>query len=276
MRSPKLGILAGSGVLPRCLIDACREARRDVFVVAFEGIARAEDIDAASHAWVHLGEVKRTFELLHEADVEEVVLAGPVGRPSLRSLRLDGRARKLLMKLGWGASGDNQLLSLLVDELEGEGFRVVGVDDILTDLVAPLGPIGSLEPDADARADIAVAARVARALGALDIGQAVVAQQGVVLGVEAVEGTDALLARCAKLHRREGPGGVLVKLKKPGQERRADLPTIGPRTVEGAQRAGLSGIAVEAAGALVIDQAAVAAAANAAGMFVVGIAPEED
>ncbi|MCH7888375.1 MAG: UDP-2,3-diacylglucosamine diphosphatase LpxI [Proteobacteria bacterium] len=276
MRSPKLGILAGSGVLPRCLIDACREARRDVFVVAFEGIARAEDIDAAAHAWVHLGEVKRTFELLHEADVEEVVLAGPVGRPSLRSLRLDGRARKLLMKLGWGASGDNQLLSLLVDELEGEGFRVVGVDDILTDLVAPLGPIGSLEPDADARADIAVAARVARALGALDIGQAVVAQQGVVLGVEAVEGTDALLARCAKLHRREGPGGVLVKLKKPGQERRADLPTIGPRTVEGAQRAGLSGIAVEAAGALVIDQAAVAAAANAAGMFVVGIAPEED
>ncbi len=275
MRSPKLGILAGSGVLPRCLIDACREARRDVFVVAFKGIARAEDIDAAPHAWVHLGEVKRTFELLHEADVEEVVLAGPVGRPSLRSLRLDGRARKLLMKLGWGASGDNQLLSLLVDELEGEGFRVVGVDDILTDLVAPLGPIGSLEPDADARADIAVAARVARALGALDIGQAVVAQQGVVLGVEAVEGTDALLARCAKL-RREGPGGVLVKLKKPGQERRADLPTIGPRTVEGAQRAGLSGIAVEAAGALVIDQTAVAAAANAAGMFVVGIAPEED
>lgn len=275
MRTPKLGILAGSGVLPRHLIDACRETRRDVFVVAFEGIARAEDIDAASHAWVHLGKVKRTLELLHEADVEEVVLAGPVGRPSLRSLRLDGRARKLLMKLGWGASGDNRLLSLLVDELEGEGFRVVGVDDILTDLVAPLGPIGSLEPDTDARADIAVAARVARALGALDIGQAVVAQQGVVLGVEAVEGTDALLARCAKL-RREGPGGVLVKLKKPGQERRADLPTIGPRTVEAAQRAGLSGIAVEAAGALVIDQTAVAAAANAAGMFVVGIAPEED
>ncbi len=275
MRSPKLGILAGSGVLPRHLIDACREARRDVFVVAFESIARAEDIAAASHAWVHLGEVKRTLELLHEADVEEVVLAGPVGRPSLRSLRLDGRARKLLMKLGWGAPGDNRLLSLLVDELEGEGFRVVGVDDILTDLVAPLGPIGSLEPDADARADIAVAARVARALGALDIGQAVVAQHGVVLGVEAVEGTDALLARCAKL-RREGPGGVLVKLKKPGQERRADLPTIGPRTVEGAQRAGLSGIAVEAAGTLVIDQAAVASAANAAGMFVVGIAPEED
>ncbi len=275
MPTPKLGILAGSGGLPRRLLDACREARRDVFVVAFEGVSRAEDLDAGSHAWVRLGEVKRTIELLHQADVEEVVFAGPVGRPSLRSLRLDGRARKLLMKLGWGASGDNQLLSLLVDELEGEGFRVVGVDDILTDLVAPLGPIGSLEPDADARDDIAVAARVARALGALDIGQAVVAQQGVVLGVEAVEGTDALLARCAKL-RREGSGGVLVKLKKPGQERRADLPTIGPRTVEGAHRAGLSGIAVEAAGALIIDRTAVAAAANAAGLFVVGIAPEED
>ena len=271
MQPPKLGILAGSGVLPGRLIAACREARREVFVVAFERMARAEDIDATAHAWAHVGEVDRTLALLREAGVEEVVMAGPVERPGLRSLRLDRHARKILMGLGRG----DKLVSVLVKEFESEGFRVVAVDDILTGLVAPLGPIGALEPDADARADIAVATKAARALGALDIGQAAVAQQGVVIGVEAVEGTDALLARCAKL-RREGAGGVLVKLKMPGQERRADLPTIGPSTIEGAVAAGLRGIAIEAAGSLVVDRAAVAAAADAAGMFVVGIAPDED
>ncbi len=271
-RPPKLGILAGAGTLPGCLIAACREIRRDVFVVAFEGIAGADDVASAPHQWAGLGAVNRTIELLHEAGVEEVVFAGGVVRPSLRGLGLDGRARKLLMALGRGG-GDNSLLSLLVKELEGEGFRVVGVDDILTDLRAPLGPIGSLAPDAAAQADIAVAVRAARALGALDIGQAVVAQQGGVLGVEAAEGTDALLARCAEL-RREGPGGVLVKLAKPGQERRVDLPTIGPRTVDGALRAGLRGIAVEAVNSLVVERAEVAQAADAAGIFVVGIAAD--
>ena len=276
MRAPRLGIIAGSGVLPDRLIGACREARRDTFVVGFKGITEAEEIDAVEHAWVHLGAVGQTLSLLHEAGVEEVVLAGPVGRPwPLTNLRLDARGLKLLKRLGTGALGGDRLLSLVVAEIESEGFRVVGVDDILSGLLAPAGAIGSLEPDADAHADIAKAIEVARALGALDVGQAVVAQQGVVLGVEAIEGTDALLARCATL-RRAGPGGVLVKLKKPDQDRRVDLPTIGLGTVEGARAAGLRGIAVEAAGSLIIDRTAVAEAADGAGIFVVGVVMAAD
>lgn len=275
MTPTKLGILAGSGDLPGRLVAACRAARREVFVVAFEGVTEAEEIDACAHVWTHLGAVGRTLALLHEAGVEEVVLAGPVERPSLwRGLRLDGRALRLLKNIGKGALGDDKLLSSLVKELEGDGFRVVGVDTILGELLAPLGAIGALEPDADAQADIATAVKVALALGALDVGQAVVVQQGVVLGVEAIEGTDALLARCATL-RREGPGGVLVKLTKPGQERRTDLPTIGPRTVEGAVAAGLAGIAIEAGGSLIIDRAAVVIAADSAGLFVVGVTADE-
>ena len=119
-------------------------------------------------------------------------------------------------------------------------------------------------------ADIAHAERIARALGALDIGQAVVVQQGLVLGVEAIEGTDALLRRCAGL-RREGPGGVLVKVEKPGQEQRADRPTIGPQTVALAAEAGLRGIAVEAGATIVLDRDEVVAAADRAGLFVFGI-----
>jgi hypothetical protein len=164
------------------------------------------------------------------------------------------------------------LLSAVVAELEREGFRVVGPDQVLAAGLAPDGAFGRVLPDEQARADIAQGERIARALGALDIGQAVVVQQGLVLGVEAIEGTDALLRRCAGL-RREGLGGVLVKVEKPGQEPRADRPTIGPQTVALAAAAGLRGIAVEAGATIVVDHDEVVAAADRAGIFVVGIRP---
>ena len=272
MPPPKLAVLAGNGPLPGQIVAACGGSGRDVFVVAHEGITDADGIATAPHEWVKLGAIERTIRMLHDNHAEEVVLAGPVRRPSLTSLRLDRRALKALAGWRFKALGDDKLLSLIIAELEGEGFRVVGIDSILPDILAPAGTLGSVEPDDEARANIAVGCRAARAVGALDIGQAVVVQQGMVLGVEAIEGTDALLARCGGL-RREGPGGVLVKLKKPGQEARADLPTIGTVTVEGALAAGLKGIAIEAGGALVIDRPAVAAAADAAGLFVIGIDP---
>ncbi len=274
MPLPKLAILAGDGPLPGRIVAACGESGRDVFVVAHEGITDADGIAAAPHGWVNLGAIERTIRMLHENQAEEVVLAGPVRRPSLTSLRLDRRALKALAGWRFKALGDDKLLSLIIKELEGEGFRVVGIDGILGDMVAPAGPFGAHAPDPDAEADIAIGCRVARTLGALDVGQAVVVQQGLVLGVEAIEGTDALLERCREL-RRDGPGGVLVKLKKPGQEARADLPTIGPATVEGAGAAGLRGIAVEAGGALLIERQAIVAAADDAGLFIVGITPNE-
>lgn len=272
MRQPKLGIFAGSGDLPGRIISTCREGGRDVFVVAFNGITDAEAIGDAPHAWVGLGAIDKTITLMHEAGCGDVVMAGPVDRISLSSLAIDRRGLKVLMRHGMSALGDNKLLSLIVAELEGENFRVVGIDDILSDILAPAGPIGTLVPDDEAQADINAGVAVARALGALDVGQAVVVQQGVVLGVEAAEGTDALLARCATL-RYEGRGGVMVKLKKPGQERRADLPTVGLRTIEAAQKAGLVGIVVEAGGSIVVDRVDVGRAADAAGLFVVGIEP---
>lgn len=269
--APKLGILAGGGELPLRLIEACRAAERGVFVLAFEGAADPAVAAGVPHAWIRLGAAGEALRLLREQRVEEIVLAGGVKRPSLLSLRPDWRAAKFLARVGYRALGDDGLLKAIIREFEGEGFRVVGADAILGSAVAPVGPLGRHVPDAQADDDIALGFRIVRALGALDIGQAAVVQQGLVLGVEAIEGTDALLARCANL-RREGPGGVLVKAPKPGQERRADLPTIGPRTVEAAAAAGLRGIAIEAGASLVIDRAALVAAADRAGLFVVGVA----
>ena len=266
----KLGILAGGGDLPARVIDACRSAGREFFVIALEGQADAATVEAVPHAWVPLGAAGKTIELLHQAGVNEVVMAGGVRRPSLKTLRPDLRAAKILARVGTRVGGDDALLKGITAELEGEGFRVIGPDHILDDLLADTGVYGAVEPDAAARGDIGRGVEVVRGLGHLDIGQAAVVQHGVVLGVEAIEGTDALIARCRTLHG-DGPGGVLVKISKPGQERRVDLPTIGVATVEAAAAAGLRGIAVEAGGALVVDREATVAAADRAGLFVVGI-----
>lgn len=266
----RLGILAGAGELPSRLIEACRAIDRPVFVLAFEGAADPVAITQAPHAWVRLGAAGEGMRLLREQGVDELVMAGGVPRPTLWSLRPDWRTAKFFARIGYRALGDDGLLRAVIKELEDEGFRVVGADTILRDALAPAGRLGRVAPDAQAEADITHGLAIVRALGALDIGQAAVVQQGIVLGVEASEGTDALVARCGALQR-EGPGGVLVKAMKPGQERRADLPTIGPATVAAVAAAGLRGIAVESGATLVVDRAAVIAAADAAGVFVIGV-----
>jgi hypothetical protein len=267
----RLAVLAGRGPLPAQVIGAARARGLEVFVLAFPGETDPDLVRDLPHQWVPLGAVGRAIDALHAARAEDVVLIGPVRRPALSSLKLDRRGIQLLARLGWRGRGDDRLLQLLVEELETEGFRVVGADSLIDDAIAPAGLMTAAAPDPAAQRDIALGIEVAGRLGDLDIGQAVVVQQGLVLGVEAAEGTDQLLARCAAL-RRDGPGGVLVKLKKPQQERRADLPTIGPDTVRRAAEAGMAGIAVHAGNCLIIERAEVIAAADHAGLFVIGVA----
>ena len=270
-RPAKLGILAGGGALPRHLIAAARAQGRDVFVVAFHGQTEPATAEAAPSFWTHLGSAGETLKRLHGEGVEDLVLAGPIRRPSLLQLRLDARAAKFMAQIGRRAFGDDGLLGAIVRALEEEeGFRVLGSQELLGGLLATAGAYGRHRPDAQADTDIARGVEVVRALGRLDIGQAAVVQQGLVLGVEAIEGTDALLHRVGPL-RREGPGGVLVKIAKPGQERRIDLPTIGLDTLEAARAAGLRGLAIQAGAALVIERPQVIAACDAAGLFLVGL-----
>jgi DUF1009 family protein len=266
----RLGIVAGDGGLPRRLVECCRAAGRDVFVLALEGAAEPETVRDVPHAWCRIGAAAKGLALLREHNVTELVLAGGIQRPTLAALRPDWRAAKLFARVGYRAVGDDGLLSAVVDELEREGFRVVGADQLLDRAVVPEGRLGEISPDSGAKADIERGLTIARTLGALDIGQAVIVQQGFVLGVEAIEGTDELLRRCAAL-RRDGPGGVLVKIEKPGQERRADRPTIGLRTVLLAAETGLRGIAIEAHSTIVLDRDEVVRAADRAGLFVVGV-----
>lgn len=268
----RLGLIAGGGVLPLRLLDACRASGREVFVVALEGQASPSLVDAGiPHAWARIGAAGRIVSLLHEAGVEELVMAGKVERPSLAELRPDWRAIKFLAGRGGRLGGDDDLLSAMIRAIEREeGIRVVSPTAVFAELAAAPGPFGRHRPSTEDEADIAVGLAAARQLGRLDVGQAVVVQEGRVLAVEAAEGTDALIAR-AGLLQRPGRPGILVKSPKPQQQMRADPPTIGPQTIVCVVEAKLGGVAVAAGGTLVLDRAEVIRLADAAGIFVVGV-----
>lgn len=272
---PKLGILAGRGELPARLVAAARESGREPFVVAFEGQTDPSATADAEHIWTSVASVGRILDALRANGCVELCLIGPVDRPDFATLRPDWTGLKLLPRLVAAARrGDDALMSELVRFLEEQGFRVIGAEAVLRELTMPEGPLGRHAPDEIDRADIAKAEALLAALGPFDVAQAAVVREGLVVAIEAAEGTDAMLERC-RLLRRERPGGVLVKLPKPGQELRVDLPTIGAPTIPRVAAAGLKGVALRAGAALVVDQAAVRRAADESGVFVVGLAPEE-
>ncbi len=267
---PKLAIVAGGGSLPIALAEACRKNERPYFLLGLEGFAEPDGLRGHPHRWGRIGAVGRVVETIREEAAAEVVFAGHVRRPSLASLRPDLFTVRLLARAGARALGDDGLMRHVVRAFEAEGLKVVEVSSVLADALAPQGPLGALAPDESALEDIRRGLEVAEALGRADAGQAVVVQQGIVLAIEAAEGTDRMVARAACL-RREDPGGVLVKVAKPQQDRRMDLPVVGPATVDAAAAAGLRGIAVEAGGVLVIDRDTATRRADEAGLFITGV-----
>ena len=273
----KLGLVAGGGELPVALADACTAAGRPLFVLRLRGFADPAALARFPGADVGMAELGRIFDLLRKQGCGAVCLAGQVKRPDFAALKPDLRGlRSLPAAVAAARKGDDALLRFLVAEFEGEGFVVEGADQVHAGLTLTLGPLGRHTPGPDHQADLAQGLAAARTIGALDIGQAVVVAGGVTLAVEAQEGTDAMLARCAALPaslrgNTQVRRGVLVKWPKPIQERRVDLPTLGLATVEGAAAAGLAGIAAEAGGLLVLQRGAVIAAADRLGLFIVGL-----
>ena len=276
----KLGVIAGGGELPVVLAEHLAATQRPYFIAR---ISPNSDValDAHPGATHGLGQIGARMDAMREAGCDAVVLLGQVQRPDLTTLQLDDVALAMLPTiLAAMPEGDDALLRALLNEHEKAGFRVVGADQVMRDLLAIAGAWGAVAPNDRHKRDIAKAAKVAAASGAFDIGQGVIVCDGLVLAVEAQEGTDAMLRRAAELPTTirgtpQARRGVLVKRPKPIQERRIDLPTIGVRTVEGAAAAGLAGIAVEAQGALAVRRDEIIAAANRAGLFVYGFTAEE-
>ncbi len=262
-RASKLGIIAGGGALPGLLVSACQAANRDHYVLGLTGFADNAALPRPVDAWIKLGEVGKGLDALRAAGVADVVMAGAVQRPKFSELITDFKGAAMLARIaGRAALGDDSLLTAVVGEIESEGFKVVGADSILFELLAPAGVMGRHTAGAHQQ-DIRTGFAAAKAHGKADVGQAVVVKDGKIVAIEAADGTDAMLSRVN--------GGVLVKVKKPQQERRVDLPTVGPATVKNAIAAGLSGIAVEAGHTFMLDRARMVALADEAGLFIVGV-----
>lgn len=270
-----LGIIAGQGPLPCVLAEAAAARGLPLHIVAIRGEAR-EEIERFPHTWVKWGELGKLFRTLDQNGCGDLVIIGGVNRPDFSKFKLDAGAIKALpFILSLGKGGDDHVLSRIVRYFEQKGYRVHGAGDVAPELLADEGVLGAKAPSAEDRADMKLAFGVVEALGRFDIGQAAVVAAGHVLAVEAAEGTDAMLRRCAELREtgrnpRRAPVGVLVKAPKPGQEERIDLPTVGPETVRKAAAAGLAGIAVAAGRVLIAERDLTTEAANTLGLFLIG------
>jgi hypothetical protein len=270
-----LGVIAGQGALPRLIVQGARDIYKDVYVLAFEGDTDPDMLNGLEHHWLKPEEIARSLEMFKQAGVQDIVMAGRLSRPSLKRLKPPILSARIVARLGKALfAGDDTLFRAVTRIFEEEGFHVVGANDVLAELTAPEGLLTHTAPNAAVLDDIDRGFHAIRELGKLDIGQAVIVKNGQILGVEALEGTDALIARCATLGDPDEPGGVLIKARKPGQEERVDLPAMGVDTVRNLHAAGFAGIALEANGCLIIEKQQTVDLANGHGLFIQGFSYE--
>jgi DUF1009 family protein len=275
--SSPVGLIAAGGAMPFAVADSLAARGIDAVLFALRGACDPARVQRFRHHWISIGELGRAVKLFRAEGCRDLVFIGTLVRPALSEIRLDWGTLRAIGQI-WAAfrGGDDHLLSGIGRILERDGFRMVGIRDVAPDLLVPEGCLTRIAPDDAATADIAKGRAVIRALSPFDIGQAAVVIGAHVVAVEDIEGTDGLLVRVARL-REEGRiraaanHGVLVKAPKSGQDLRFDLPTIGPRTVEGTANAKLAGIAVVAGNTLVADPQAMIEKADAAGLFIAGV-----
>jgi DUF1009 family protein len=275
--SSPIGLIAAGGVMPFAVADSLIARGNNPVLFALKGACDPLAVARFRHHWISVGQLGRAVKLFRAENCRDLVFIGTLVRPALSEIRLDwGTLRVLGRVLAAFRGGDDHLLSGIGRILEQDGFRMVGIKDVAPDLLMPEGCLTRKLPDENAAADIARGREVLAALSPFDIGQAAIVIDGHVVAVEDIEGTDGLLARVAQLRgegriRAKAARGVLVKVPKSGQDLRFDLPTIGPKTIEGAVKAELAGVAVAAGHTIVVEPQAMIEAADAAGLFVVGL-----
>ncbi|PHR60347.1 MAG: UDP-2,3-diacylglucosamine pyrophosphatase [Robiginitomaculum sp.] len=275
-----LGLIVGGGELPQQVAKLARQAGMMVYPVNLSGFAKTKS-ELSNGPWRSIGQIGGILEDLKDADVSQICFAGIVDRPNFSTLQLDEIGRQEMPRISTAAQqGDDALMRAVLSVFENAGFDIIGPDEIAASLLAPAGQLGTIEPNQQQIADMNKAAQIAKAVGQLDIGQGAIVCRGVVLAVEAQEGTDAMLRRCASLPKsmrgtRKEPAGVLVKTPKPGQEMRIDLPTIGVETVQRASEAGLAGIGFVTGQTFLLERKAMLAQADRLGLFLFGLNLQE-
>jgi hypothetical protein len=272
-----IAIVCGGGSFPGAIADAVARRGRKPVMFAVRGWADPAVVERYAHHWITLGQAGRFFRLARAEGCRDMLLIGTLLRPPLRQIRLDWQTIRFMPRMvRYFRGGDNRLLSGIATLAEGAGLRVIGAQDVAPEILAADGVLGGCEPLARDCTDIARALAVIAAIGPFDIGQAVIVANNNVIAIEAAEGTDNMLERVVELRRQQRVTtplgvGVLVKAPKPGQDRRFDLPAIGPQTIENVARAGLAGLAIVAGSTIIAEPEKVVAAADKARIFVVAV-----
>ncbi len=263
-----LGILAGSGGFPWMIINHCREIGRDFVVISFEDQIYEKPFTDMNHCHLPLGSVKKIIGFLKSAEVEEVILAGGIKRPNLRNLRTDSLGMKIIAKYLSRSLGDDGLLTVVSQQIESlTGAKIIGYEDLFGTIKWPLGKLGKHAPEKSDLEDMQRAEEVFKCFSACDVGQSLILQAGIIIGVEAIEGTEGLLERCKPLLRKGGRGFLYKKLK-PSQFRKADLPTVGVDTIRQIKACGLQGLVLGQNGLIILNYDDFIQQADAAGLFI--------
>jgi UDP-2,3-diacylglucosamine hydrolase len=267
----KLAIIAGSGHLPRHVYDACKEQKIDCCIVALE-----EEISFDLYKGINLNKFKthsisRILNFLKQEGVTHVTLAGKVIRTEIPKLLLDLKGAKLFALIIRNGLNDNAVLNTIIKFIESEGFEIVPPEKIANKIIIHKGCITKIRPDYSAQQDIKKGLKILYGIATYDVGQSLIIQNGLVLGIEAAEGTDELIRRCGEIKQKDEIYPIIIKVSKPLQDRRADLPCVGPMTIEKAFKYGIRGIAVEAESTIILNEKETLKLANKYKIFIVGI-----
>lgn len=268
-KKDKYAFIVGKGDLVNSVITKAKASNLNFVVVGIKGYSEFLFVNRHKHFWFYLGQVSNLLKQLKEHQVTKVVLLGAIRRPSLFSLKLDSLGKKIVKS--YVGSGDNSLLSLLIDEFHNYGFEIVGAHEIDPSILAKNKLYVTSTNYKDYHKDIVDGFNFAKKISIFDIGQSLIYQQGMVIALEAVEGTKEMILRSKKLLKKEGPKGLLIKVKKINQTAKVDLPTIGPKTVKEAKKVGLAGIVIEAANTIILKEAETLALAKKNNIFILGM-----
>ena len=267
-----LAIFAGRGQLPKMLIENCQKNGRKFSVFLLEGENYEIDYSAFNPLKLSYGEVEKFLAAVRENNIKELVFIWGVTKPNFSSLKVDKKGAILLAKiLASKILGDDAVLRAVIKFFEKEGLKIIPINQLLTDLAPKKSTLSKIQPSKEELADIEISVKAIRAMSNFDIGQSVVVAQKQIIAVEALEGTDRMILRCADLKAEYVKDAILVKLKKSNQSSKADLPTIGVSTINNCYVSGIKGIAIQAGSTLILEKEKVVALVDELGMFLIAI-----
>ncbi len=269
----RLGLVAGSGDLPISILKECEKSDIKPFVIVLKDFAKESDYREYTHKPLKFGDVGKAISFFRKNKVKHIVFAGAVKKPDLKTIWPDLKGFFLLMRLlKCKIFGDDTILQTAIKFLEKEGFEILPVDKIVKDIKISHGIAGNIQlPNEDYMTDIELGVKVLKQIGDLDIGQSIIIQNGIVMGIECIEGTEKLIERCGHLKYTTGRKPILVKIKKTKQTRKIDLPAIGEDTITQLKQAGFAGVAIDYENGLVINREATINLANKNKIFIYGV-----